>query len=118
PRLDLGEAGITAVVPLHGGAAAVAAHIDTGQVLLERIPDTVRRYRHLRHADLVAEIDRGRSAPGEQGHGRDPRLLASNAAGDARPIVIAQHPRATRPRGAPPRIPGSICRSCRRAMAR
>src|SRR5215831_1498046 len=59
PRLDLGKAGIAAVVPLHGGAAAVAAHFDAGQILLERIPDAVRRYRYLRHADLVAEIDGG-----------------------------------------------------------
>src|SRR5262252_3436382 len=80
PRLDLGKAGIAAVVPLHGGAAAVAAHFDAGQILLERIPDAVRRYRYLRHADLVAEIDGRRSAQREQEKGGDPRLLASNAA--------------------------------------
>ena len=47
---------------------------------------------HVAHADLVAIIERRRAAQGEQQHGRDPRLARADPAGDARLVMVAQHP--------------------------
>ena len=47
---------------------------------------------HVLHADLVAVVHRRRAAQGEQQHRGDARLRAADAGGDARPVVVAEHP--------------------------
>ena len=79
-------------VPLHGGAAAVSPTPDAGHVSLERVAHAIGGMEHLRHADLVAVVEGGRAAQREQQHRGDARLLLTDAAGDARLVMIAQHP--------------------------
>ena len=42
--------------------------------------------------DLVAVVERRRAAQRQQQHRRDARLRLPDAGGDARPVVVAEHP--------------------------
>ena len=102
PRRRRREAGIGRRIPLHRRPAAVAADADARHVLLEGIAHLIGRDRDLMHADLVAVIQRRRSAQRQQQHRGDARLVLPDPACHPRTIVIAQHPvrpRARRQRG-------------------
>ena len=94
PRADRRPTAL-ACVPDRGRSPAEAP---PRHVPFKRIPHRVRRDRHIRHADLVAVVERRRPAKREEQHGREARLRRPDSAPDARPVVIAEHPVRPRPR--------------------
>src|SRR5262245_44608303 len=79
-------------IPLHGGTASVPAETSAGNVLSQWIADLIRRHRHLLHCNFIAVIDRWSAAQSQQQHRCNPRLVWSHTAGNARSVMVAQHP--------------------------
>ncbi len=88
----IAEAGIAAAVPLHRRAGGIAAKAEPGFVLLPRHPAPRGLQRRRAQDRFIAVIHGRRAAQRQQEHGRDARLCSADAGGDARLIVIAQHP--------------------------
>ena len=87
-----GEAGMGRTIPLHRRSNRIAAGTDTGLPKGPRIPDLVRRNRHIGHADFIAVIQGRRAAERQQQNSGDLRLLGPNPRRNARPVVVAEHP--------------------------
>ncbi|MCY1227182.1 hypothetical protein D9M72_394440 [compost metagenome] len=92
PRRTGREARVRCGAPLHGCSLRVATQAHAGLVLLERVLHFIDGNGDVRHADLVAVVERRRAAQREQQHGRESRHLRPDAARNAGPVVVAQHP--------------------------
>ena len=92
PRRSGGETRMGRAVPLHRRALWIASQPQARFVALPRIFDKFQRNGNFSHADLIAIIERRRAAQSQQQHRRDTRLRHPDARGDARLIVVTQHP--------------------------
>ncbi len=87
-----GEAGVCGGVPQHGSALRVAAHADAGLLLLGRVLDLVGSDAAVGHLQLLAVVEGGGAAQGEQQHGGGAGLGLAEAAGGAGLVVVAHDP--------------------------
>src|SRR5689334_4265907 len=92
PGLDLRKSGIAGRVPLHRRAASVSTQPTLGQVFLHDISDSLAWYRHILHSELIAIVDRRRSAQRKQQHCGNASLSEADTACYTRSIVIPEHP--------------------------
>ena len=97
PRLPVSKTAVWFGAPRHGRAHRIAPEVEPGDVALPWVLHQMRRNRSVDHPNFFPLVDSWRSPQGEQQHGGDSGLGASDPARNSGSVVVPKHPVRPRP---------------------